>query len=343
MSLAPVASPFPSLSDVLDAVASRTGAWILVERFGAVLAHGTGTGPCPPPVAEAVICKSTAALRARVLWARGPQRLGGTVDGHAVRAVNLGDGATSWFVGGRLEEDSLPLLAAAVSHDARPIEDAFVDELLHPRDSARGHDDPPAVLAVLTSREPVAATARAALTAVAGSTARVHSEPDVVVVALPPDGDVRALTAAVCERCPDIVAGASVVPDDVAEWPTAARLARGAARAARRLGLQVGFASAPAVAAELVIVEAQDAVAALTSKLGRTPMDRLAEYDARTSSELLSTVRAWCDAGCDVAVAASRLYVHTNTLRYRLRRASQISGLDLNEPRHVLAVKLLLG
>lgn len=49
-------------------------------------------------------------------------------------------------------------------------------------------------------------------------------------------------------------------------------------------------------------------------------------------THLVETLRAWLDAFGDVAVAAARVYTHPNTFRYRLRRLSEISGLDLTDP-----------
>jgi DNA-binding PucR family transcriptional regulator len=34
--------------------------------------------------------------------------------------------------------------------------------------------------------------------------------------------------------------------------------------------------------------------------------------------------------------------VHPNTLRYRLKRATEVSGLDVTRPRQLLALQLLL-
>jgi len=112
MSLATVAGAAPSLGDLVDGLACRTGAWVVVERFGAVVAHGAGATACPPPLAEALLHKRSAPLRSAVRWGRG-SALRGTVEGVGVVAVELGEGATAWFVGGAPEESALPLLALA--------------------------------------------------------------------------------------------------------------------------------------------------------------------------------------------------------------------------------------
>ena len=56
----------------------------------------------------------------------------------------------------------------------------------------------------------------------------------------------------------------------------------------------------------------------------------LAEYDARRGAELLPTLRSFlaCDgswSGC-----ASRMYIHVNTVRYRIGRIEALTGRDLS-------------
>lgn len=59
-------------------------------------------------------------------------------------------------------------------------------------------------------------------------------------------------------------------------------------------------------------------------------LDRLAEHDA--GGRLGASLLAYLDAFGDVRRASERLHVHPNTLRYRLRRASAVTGLDLDDP-----------
>jgi hypothetical protein len=46
----------------------------------------------------------------------------------------------------------------------------------------------------------------------------------------------------------------------------------------------------------------------------------------------LQTVQAWLDAEGSTSTAAERLYVHRNTVRYRLRRFEELTGCDLAKP-----------
>lgn len=52
-----------------------------------------------------------------------------------------------------------------------------------------------------------------------------------------------------------------------------------------------------------------------------------------SGGRLLETVHAYLDADGDVAAVAARLYVHRNTVRYRLRQAERVSGLSLRSTR----------
>ncbi|WP_219417300.1 PucR family transcriptional regulator [Pseudonocardia nigra] len=68
----------------------------------------------------------------------------------------------------------------------------------------------------------------------------------------------------------------------------------------------------------------------------------LVAYDRDHGSDLVGSVVAWLDAMGDVRAAAQRLTVHPNTLRYRVRRAVEIGGLQLTDPRARLVHHLQL-
>jgi DNA-binding PucR family transcriptional regulator len=61
----------------------------------------------------------------------------------------------------------------------------------------------------------------------------------------------------------------------------------------------------------------------------RDAIRRLAEYDAQRSTFLLRTLEEFLRRRGSIAATASALYVHPNTLRQRLRRIQELSGLDL--------------
>ncbi|GAA3225242.1 helix-turn-helix domain-containing protein [Pseudonocardia petroleophila] len=58
----------------------------------------------------------------------------------------------------------------------------------------------------------------------------------------------------------------------------------------------------------------------------------LLAHDAEHGGDLAPSVLSYLDALGDVRTAAARLTVHPNTLRYRLRRASAVAGLRLDDP-----------
>jgi len=71
----------------------------------------------------------------------------------------------------------------------------------------------------------------------------------------------------------------------------------------------------------------------------------LIDYDSKNDGSLLRTLRAFFDADCSQRTAAERLFVHHKTLRYRLGRIQQLTGLDLghheDRMRADLALRLL--
>ena len=72
------------------------------------------------------------------------------------------------------------------------------------------------------------------------------------------------------------------------------------------------------------------------------PVARLSAYDAEHGTNLVETLRAWLDAFGDVAAASAAMFVHPNTFRYRLRRLTEVSGIDLADPEQRFAAMLQL-
>ncbi|RMI38294.1 PucR family transcriptional regulator, partial [Actinomadura harenae] len=62
------------------------------------------------------------------------------------------------------------------------------------------------------------------------------------------------------------------------------------------------------------------------------PVPRLRAYDAGHRTALTETLAAWLDTFGDVPAAAAAVHVHPNTFRYRLKRLTEVSGLDLTDP-----------
>ncbi|HEV8156097.1 MAG TPA: helix-turn-helix domain-containing protein, partial [Gaiellales bacterium] len=58
-------------------------------------------------------------------------------------------------------------------------------------------------------------------------------------------------------------------------------------------------------------------------------LQQLADYDRRHRSQLLPTLEEYLRRRGNIAAAAATLYVHPNTLRQRLRRIQDLTGLDV--------------
>ncbi|GAB3907214.1 hypothetical protein GCM10027612_79920 [Microbispora bryophytorum subsp. camponoti] len=75
----------------------------------------------------------------------------------------------------------------------------------------------------------------------------------------------------------------------------------------------------------------------------RGPVSALRRHDALHDTHYVATLRAWLEAQGDLTAAAERLGVHANTVRNRLRRMSEVTPLDLDDPRKRLAMLITLA
>lgn len=86
----------------------------------------------------------------------------------------------------------------------------------------------------------------------------------------------------------------------------------------------------------------------LLEKLARSPdlapfallVRPLIRHDLERGSDLVKTLRVYFAAGANASEAADRLFLHRNSLLYRLERVRKLTGLDLKEPRARLALQL---
>ncbi|HHX85859.1 MAG TPA: PucR family transcriptional regulator, partial [Actinomycetales bacterium] len=77
----------------------------------------------------------------------------------------------------------------------------------------------------------------------------------------------------------------------------------------------------------------------------RLLVDRVVAPLRGADPSLEETLRAYLDSGGHVEACARRLYVHPNTVRYRLKRVGQITQFDPLDSRDgfVLRIALVLG
>ncbi|MEU9507991.1 helix-turn-helix domain-containing protein [Micromonospora sp. NPDC048170] len=73
------------------------------------------------------------------------------------------------------------------------------------------------------------------------------------------------------------------------------------------------------------------------------PLPDLVAHDREHGTDYVATVAAWLDQQGDPKRAARQLHVHPNTLRYRLRRLTEVVAVDLESPRTRLALQIQLA
>jgi hypothetical protein len=91
-------------------------------------------------------------------------------------------------------------------------------------------------------------------------------------------------------------------------------------------------------------VAVSHAMAALApvSELQQGAVATLLDHDRRYGSDYRGTLTAWLDSFGDNALAARALDIHPNTVRYRLQRIVEVSGIRLEDPDERLVAMLHL-
>jgi hypothetical protein len=147
-------------------------------------------------------------------------------------------------------------------------------------------------------------------------------------------GDPRSAVERMAGELPD---GPVVVGPSVPDLERAASCVREAL---------AGLAAAPAWPEAPRPVRSADLLAERLVLGDETARRRLLEeiYRPLTAAggDLLRTAAAFLDGGGSVEGASRALYVHANTVRYRLRRIAETVGYDLGQPRDAQVVRLAL-
>ena len=236
------------------------------------------------------------------------------LDGRDVAEDRIGERARHY--GLRLGADHRVVVAA--------IEDGPGDDVLA------------ALAATLAERLPGALTGRAG---------------DVVTVAVPTGGDpARALArvtgaiaagrARVAELAPGVPVSAGIgavaraAPDFRASYAGATRCLD----VLRRLGRPGETLAADDLGILGLFVD--NARPEELEAMARQVLGPALDHDARTGSELLRTLESYLGCGCDARACARELYVHANTVRYRLRQLQELCDLDLRDPQDLLRVTM---
>ena len=72
----------------------------------------------------------------------------------------------------------------------------------------------------------------------------------------------------------------------------------------------------------------------------RALVEPLQEHDRTRRSDLILTLKTYFAAGGNASEAADRLFLHRNSMLYRLERIQKLIGLDLKDYRVALALQL---
>jgi hypothetical protein len=138
-----------------------------------------------------------------------------------------------------------------------------------------------------------------------------------------------------------LIAGIGMPVPTVADVPRSRRAAEQALRVLTRRGgtarvVHIGHVRAHAVLLDLLDLASEHA------GLREGRLEDLLAADRPHAAQHRETLRAYLDCSGNIAKAAERLRVHPNTLRYRVRRLVELSGLDLDDPDERLITELQL-
>lgn len=77
-----------------------------------------------------------------------------------------------------------------------------------------------------------------------------------------------------------------------------------------------------------------------TKGLLHPALDRLAEYDRENQADFLHTLQIYLDNDCNAQKCGRLLFLHRNSLVYRIRRIQEIGGCDLSDPKERAYLRL---
>jgi len=105
------------------------------------------------------------------------------------------------------------------------------------------------------------------------------------------------------------------------------------AGSARRLAALRGTTAIPVVTSDEVASHElllASAPASVLRSFRERLLGPLLSYDERHRAELVSTLREFLACSGSWNACAAKMYVHVNTVRYRIRRVEELTGRDLS-------------
>ena len=130
----------------------------------------------------------------------------------------------------------------------------------------------------------------------------------------------------------DLVAGVGVSVPDLAGVPRSRQTAQQAVAVIAQRGQGGRVAHIDQVRAHALVLELLEAPPRSVRTGGRGRCQALLDHDREHATGYAETLCAYLDCWGDVAATARRLGLHPNSLRYRVRRLVELSGLDLDDP-----------
>lgn len=192
-----------------------------------------------------------------------------------------------------------------------------------------------AAAAPVAGREVLSGIKEALETAHLNSAWRLAPDVEIGIVSLRVKDTIGALLDELRSR-PDIRAGISAPYTRLANTPHALHLARLVLGTLQEgVGAIKQFAESPVGA---LLAAAPDTA----SDLRKLVFGSLLELPPEDLETLLLTLSTWYDVGGSINDAAKHLYVHPNTIRYRLRRVQTHTGRSLDDPRDIADIRAAL-
>lgn len=137
-----------------------------------------------------------------------------------------------------------------------------------------------------------------------------------------------------------LVAGMSGPATSLADWPRIYSEALQAMHLSERLQIQGEVVEFSSLGVYRLLGQLEDITAVRT--FTRQVVGPLIEYDARHQSALMQTIDAYFNHHGNISQTAESLFIHRNTLLYRLERIQELTGHDLNQANMRLGLHLAL-
>lgn len=77
-------------------------------------------------------------------------------------------------------------------------------------------------------------------------------------------------------------------------------------------------------------------------KYAGSMLEELYQYDAENESNLMNTLEKYLENGCNAKLTARQLFIHYNTMLYRLEKIQQILGMDMDNADNRLQLQIAL-